>query len=182
MNKVLIILMAVVVALILMGGSFWQGMNMGQAQAQSAQNSFFASRGFNPNDATGAANDAAGGANHAAGGAGDSFSGGAGAANARGAVGTIQKIDGNTITITTSQGLTETVTIANNTPILKTVDGSKSDLQVGGHITVIGQRSGNNVAATAIQITDRPADANGLFPDFGAGRREGATPTPAPKN
>ena len=84
----------------------------------------------------------------------------------------LHKIEGNTLTVTTNQGDTVTVQIADDTPVLKEVAGSKSDLAVGTRVLVVGERSGTNVAARSIQITD---GAGGLG-DLRGGSR--ATPTP----
>jgi hypothetical protein len=90
--------------------------------------------------------------------------------------GTIQKVEGNTLTVTSTQGETVTVQIADNTPIQKTVAGTRSDLTPGANILVVGDRSGNNVAATAIQLTDGAAGLGGFF--GGGGGRARGTPTP----
>jgi hypothetical protein len=176
MSRVLIIVIGVVVALALIGGSFWEGMNMGKAQAQSEQQAFFASRGGNANGTSGGGGFVGG---FGGGGAFDpnaqgGTAAGRGAAQ-RGATGTISKVDGTTLTVTTNQGDTVTVTITDNTPIVKSVTGTASDLAVGTHVLVVGERSGNNVAATGVQITDRPTGTENLF-----GRPQ-ATPTPATK-
>lgn len=162
---------AIVFAVALAGGGFFAGVNVGKAQAQDAQTSFFRQRGFDPNAAggTGAAGGQGffgGGAGGGAGGAG----GGAGAAR-RGVAGTIEKVEGNLLTVSSAQGETVTVQLADDTPIQKTVAGSKSDLTVGANILVVGTRSGNNVAPTDIQLTNG-AGLGGLF---GGGGR--ATPT-----
>ena len=101
-----------------------------------------------------------------------------GARGFRGTFGTITKVEGNTITVTDNQGQTVTVTISDNTPVVKTVLGSKSDLTTGAHITVAGTRSGNNVAATGIQITDQPAGVQGIFGRPPGTPRPQVTPTP----
>ena len=147
MNRVLAVLGGIVLAAGLLGGGFLAGMNMGKAQAQEEQAAFFRSRGVDPGDVA----PGAGGA---------------------GAVGTIDKIEGNTLTVTTNQGDTVTVQIADDTPVLKEVAGSKSDLAVGTRVLVVGERSGTNVAARGIQITD---GAGGVGGRFGAPR---LTPTP----
>jgi hypothetical protein len=170
----------------LVGGAFWGGMNMGKAQAQDQQNSFFASRGFDPNNLPGGANGGTGGTGGTGGAGGFFGAGGQGAGGVRGqrgATGTIEKIDGNTITLTTAQGDTVTINITDSTPILMTTQGTKSDLKVGTHILAIGQRSGNNVSATGVQITDRPAGMDTIFGaqgGFGGQGGRGGTPTPTP--
>jgi hypothetical protein len=159
MKGVLIVLGAIVFAVVLAGGGFLAGVNIGKAQAQDAQTNFFRQRGFDPN--------AAGGT-----GAGGQ---GAGAAR-RGVTGTIEKVEGNLLTVSSTQGETVTVQLADDTPIQKTVAGSKSDLTVGANVLVVGTRSGNNVAPTDIQLTNG-AGLGGLF-GGGAGGGRRATPTP----
>src|SRR6476659_4191560 len=108
MKKPVVIIGGIVFALLIAGAAFWGGMNVGKAQAQDTQNNFFASRGFNPNDANGGGGGGFTGGQ--GGGAGGQGTGAAGAAlRQRGAFGTISKIDGNTITLTDTQGGTTTV-------------------------------------------------------------------------
>jgi hypothetical protein len=173
MKRVLIVLGGIVFALVLAGGGFFAGVNMGKAQAQDDQAAFFRQRGFDPNDAgTGGA---AGGQGFFGGGQ-NGAAGGQGAGARRGVTGTVQKVEGNTLTVTSAQGETVTVQITDSTPIEKTVAGSAGDLTAGANVLIIGTRSGNNVAATAIQLTDGAAGLGGLFGGGGGGGR--ATPTP----
>lgn len=185
MNRTISIIVGVVIAALLAGGCFWEGMNVGKAQASADQSSFYSSRGF-PNGAGGTGGTGTNGGNSTGTGTGGTggtgFGGrGGGAAGANGAAGTVTAVNGDTITMTTTQGTTVTVQIPANTPILKSVAGSTSDIQVGSHLTVIGARSGDNIAATGVQLTDRPAGFNSVF---GGGRRNGTptvpTATPAP--
>lgn len=166
MNRVTSIIIGVVLAVVLVGGSFWEGMNVGKAQASDAQSSFLADRGFG--SGTGGTGTGGTGATGAGGNVG---AGSGGRRGQNGATGTISKIDGNSITLTTQQGDTVTVNITADTPVLKSTAGSSTDLKQGAHITVIGDRSGTNIAARGIQITDRPAGFDSVF-----GR---ATPTPS---
>jgi len=175
MKRVLIVLGSIVFALVLAGGGFFAGMNVGKAQAQDAQANFFRQRGFDPN-AAGTGGGAGGQGFFGGGAGGQGAPGGQGAAGRRGVTGTVQKVEGNTLTVTSAQGETVTVQITDSTPIEKTVAGSASDLTVGANVLVIGTRSGNNVAATAIQLTDGAAGLGGLF--GGGGGRGRATPTP----
>jgi hypothetical protein len=160
-------------------------MNVGKAQAQDQTNGFFASRGFDPNNLPAggtAGGTGTGGAGNFFGRGGQNGQGGAGAFANRGATGTITKVDGNTVTITDAQGQAVTVNIAASAPIVKSVSGTAADLKVGGHILAIGQRSGTNVSATAVQITDQPDGTQGLVPGGfggpGRGNRATASPTP----
>ncbi|MFL5733398.1 MAG: hypothetical protein ACJ78Q_09360 [Chloroflexia bacterium] len=181
MKRSMTIVGVLLAAIVLVGGAFWGGMSVGKAQAQSdsaqAQADFYARRGIDPNAAGGT------GANGAIGGAGGFFGGGPGGTGAgrggagnRGAAGTITKVEGNTITMTDAQGKTVTVNIAGDTPITKTVAGTAADLKPGMTIVVVGTRSGDNVAATQIQLSDRPLGNGGFFGGGGRGAR--STPTP----
>ncbi|MBF6613834.1 MAG: hypothetical protein IVW55_11970 [Chloroflexi bacterium] len=173
MKRIVITIVSLVLLVVVAGAAFWAGTNVGHAQAQAQQNdvnSFLASRGVDTSGTGGAG--ATGGSGTGTGAFGGR--GGAGFAN-RGATGTITKIEGNVITITDSQGQTLTVNITDNTPIVKSVLGAKSDLVVGGRILAAGTRSGNNVAAQGIQITDQPNGTGSLF-----GRGNGASHTPSP--
>lgn len=182
MNKPITFIGILVAAIVVSIGAYFLGVNTGKAQAQSDQSAFLASRGFDPNNpsqgdtGTGGAGGGGGlsGGSGGAGGAGGFGGRGGGGAGRNGTVGTISKVDGNTITLTDSQGKTVTVTLTNDTPIVKSVLAKESDLSVGAHILVRGARSGDNVAASAVQITDQP---NGV-PSFFGGSRATATPTP----
>jgi hypothetical protein len=70
----------------------------------------------------------------------------------QGAMGTLSKIDGNVLTLTTSQG-TAMVNVGPDTTIQETVTGTISDLQEGQSLSVIGSRDANgNISATSIRI------------------------------
>ena len=91
-------------------------------------------------------------------------------------VGTVSKVDGNVVTLTTAQGTTVNVQLSPDTTIEKTVTGSAADLKDGVSVTVSGQR-GADGAVTASSITVLPAGTQ--FPGgFGGGRQAQATPTP----
>jgi hypothetical protein len=173
-NPFVMLVAGLVIGLIIAAGAFIGGMNMGQAQAQEQQNQFFAQRGVNPNAAGGT-----GGAAGQFGGAGAAGrTGAAGGAGRNATFGTIKKIDGNTITLTVPNSDDITVSLPANATIIKTVTGTVSDLKEGQRLTVMGARSGNNIAATAVQVTDLPAGVN--VPGFGGGARGGARATPTP--
>jgi hypothetical protein len=70
----------------------------------------------------------------------------------QGAMGTLAKIDGNILTLTTSQG-TATVTVGPDTTIQETVTGTISDLQEGQSLSVTGSRDADgNITPTSIRI------------------------------
>jgi hypothetical protein len=69
--------------------------------------------------------------------------------------GQITAVNGNTLTVTISQG-SITVTISSDTTILKTVSGSISDLSAGQTVTVRGSQDSNgNVMAVDISIQSK---------------------------
>lgn len=70
----------------------------------------------------------------------------------RGVSGTVASVDGNTITVTTRNGQTETVQLASNGTVTKQATGQVSDITKGAQIVAIGQANGNTFQATSIQI------------------------------
>ncbi len=76
--------------------------------------------------------------------------GGNGQANADITFGTIQSIDGDTITIRTQSGDTVTVKAGADTQVRVTKDGSVSDLSKGSTVVVAGTLNGSTVDATSI--------------------------------
>ncbi len=78
-----------------------------------------------------------------------------------GLTGTVEKIEGNTLTVNTAQGPLQ-ATIGADTTIQMSVQGTTQDLTAGVRVTVVGQRGDDgNVAATSIIIT--PAGVDGLL-------------------
>jgi hypothetical protein len=129
MKKGIWIVGSIILALILMGASFYGG-TLYQKNAQaSAQARFLASRGV-----TGGAG-GNGNFNGPAGtpGAGGFNRGGFGG----GAQGQVKSIDGNTLTISTAQNVT-TVTLSGTTTIMKSDPGTIADLKVGDRVLVTG--------------------------------------------
>ena len=102
MKKGLFVLVAVIVAVGLAAGSFYGGMAYQRTQTANIRAAFAASRGGPPN-----ATDTAGGG----GGRGGFFGGGA--------RGQVKSIEGNVLTLSTSQNVT-TVNLSNSTQIEKT--------------------------------------------------------------
>lgn len=62
-------------------------------------------------------------------------------------IGTITKVDGNTVTIKTTSGSTVKATIGSDTNVNVTKTGSVKDLAKGDEIVVNGQRDGDTIAA-----------------------------------
>ena len=87
------------------------------------------------------------------------FGGGANAQGTPGvprdvATGTVQKIDGNTITLQASDGTTSTFTIASDARIQQSVEIQPADLKAGDVIFATGQLNGDVFSATAVQVTE----------------------------
>ena len=76
-----------------------------------------------------------------------------------GVVGTVTRIDGDTITVTQRDGTTATVVVASGTTVSKTVSGSLSDLTTGTSIAVRGTTADGKT--TAESITINPANGAG---------------------
>ena len=158
---------SIIVALILMGASFYGGTLYQKNQQTSAQARFLASRGIT-GGFSGGGNFTGAAGTPGAGGAGRSGFGG-------GAQGQVKSIDGNTLTISTAQNVT-TVTLSGTTTILKSDPGTVADLKVGDRVLVTGQRdsSGNITASqvTVLALAGSPAAAGNGGPEGG--------PTPTP--
>jgi hypothetical protein len=137
MNKTIIVLVAIIVAVGLAVGSFYGGMAYQRTQTANTRAAFFASRGLDAN--------------------GTNPNGGQGQGQNRGffgggATGQIKSIEGNVVTLSTPQNVT-TVNLSDTTQIEKTVPGALSDLTPGLTVRVTGQRDANgNIAATSILI------------------------------
>jgi len=146
MNKILMIIGAVVLAVVVAAGSFYGGMAYQRNQADQTRANFLRSRGLDPNAAQ---NGSQNGSN--SGGTRQGFFGG-------GTTGQVKSIEGNVLTLSTAQNVT-TVNLSNSTVIEKSVQGSTSDLQPGERVLVAGQRdSQGNI--TAAQITILPSTSN----------------------
>jgi len=75
--------------------------------------------------------------------------------------GTIESVEGNTLTITTPRGQV-TVATDDETTVRKVVDGTKEDLKQGVQVRVTGSRDGEGtVKATAITLV--PEGAQEIF-------------------
>ena len=112
---------------------------------------------------------AAGGGGGAAGRFGGGFGGGGGGFGG-GLRGTIQGIDGNTITVETSQGPLQ-VTVAADISVSLFTTGGLDDLETGMNITVNGERGEDGgVQANAITVIPEGTE---LFGGGGGGRRGG---------
>jgi Cu/Ag efflux protein CusF len=100
----------------------------------------------------------------------------AGGANGAGAftAGTIQSVDGDTITVKLQDGSTVKVTTSDSTKVTETTDSSVSKLKSGDEITVIGEKDASgDVTATTIAEGQSGFGLRG----FGGGQRGGANGT-----
>ena len=185
-NPIVTFIVGLVIGLAVAGGTFFLGISQGQAQAQDEQAAAAAKFSIPPGQAGGTGGQGAGGQGRQ-GGAG-AFGGGAGRGG-NGTAGVIKSISGNTITITPGNLVANnaaassatpapdvTVTLGDSTIILKQDTGTLADLKAGDRINVAGQRSGDNIAATNIQIVPDGA----VFGGPRADRTPGAAPTAAP--
>ena len=87
------------------------------------------------------------------------------------AFGTVTKVDGGTITISSFNGSTTTITTTSSTTVTKSVQGSFSDLAVGQNIRAVGT-TGNDGTVAATDINE----GSGGFGFFGGARRGQGTP------
>ena len=139
------IVLAVVVAIVLIGaagfGGYTMGHSAGLSDAQNVRNEFFQQRsgqgGGNGQFAQG--------------------QGGQGGQNGQfarrpAAFGTVKSVQGNTIELTAADGSTVTVSTSAQTTVQKTVAGAVSDIKPGYRVSVVGSQSGGSVTATEISI------------------------------
>ncbi|MFD9894215.1 DUF5666 domain-containing protein [Amycolatopsis sp. NPDC059027] len=89
------------------------------------------------------------------GGQGTGNQGGTRGAGGRGTAGTIEKIEGSTLTLKTAQGTEITVSTTDSTTIGLTQPGKLADLKPGATVTVQGQPDSSG-AVTAQAITQQP--------------------------
>ena len=75
----------------------------------------------------------------------------------RGASGTVESLEGDTLTLSTAQDQV-TVLLTDQTVINRFVAGERADLQAGAQVTVLGERDDSGkITATTIQIlSDAP--------------------------
>jgi hypothetical protein len=72
----------------------------------------------------------------------------------RGTVGTVEKVNGNMITVKTMQGTEQVVTVNSSTTVSKTVTGSVSDITAGTTIQVTGEtQTDGSITANNISVT-----------------------------
>ena len=78
-------------------------------------------------------------------------------------VGTVEKVEGNVVTLSTREGTTVLVNIGSSTSIQKTVEGSLEDISLGDNIAVSGDKNEDgSIEARNITIT-----SGSTLPSFG---------------
>lgn len=145
MSKWVLVIGAVVIVLAVGAGAFYGGTVFERTRQANLQAQFFAERGGMP-----------GGAMPSGGFTGGFPSGqipsGAQPRMFRGASGTVSTLDGDTLVLTTDQETT-TVLLTEETIVERTVEATRSDLQAGQSVTVMGERDDQGrLTATTIQI------------------------------
>ena len=142
------VLIAVVVGLVLLGGSFYGGMQYGDKNVAKSQ---LAQGGRSGGNFGGGANvGQRGAAGQAAQGGGQRWSANAGGGFASGQI--VAK-DDTSITIKTNDGGSKIVFFSGSTGIDKSVSGASSDLNIGQQVMVSGKASPDgSVVAQSIQI------------------------------
>lgn len=135
------ILIAVAVAVIVGGASFYGGMQYGQSQSGAAR------RAAGANFAAGGQQPGTAGARQRGGfGGGGNFQGGQ-----------ILSKDSNSITIKASDGSSKIVFLSSTTSIMKLGKGSLDDLVVGAEVTVNGTaNSDGSMSAQSVQLRPTP--------------------------
>jgi uncharacterized membrane protein YqiK len=151
MKKTILIIVGVVVLVLLAGaGGFWGGTAYQANQERQAQSRFFEQRGGVPPEGQITGGQFPGdmqsqGVNP------DDFSPVQGFQRG-GTMGQVKSIDGNVLTISTAQDVT-TVNLTDATIILKSVEGTTSDLQSGVRVMITGEKDDNgNITASQITI------------------------------
>ncbi len=90
--------------------------------------------------------------------------------------GTVEKVEGNKITIKSASDGTETVVhLASNATVHKQVAGQVSDIKVGDTVSASGAESGDTLSAQVVQIG---TGGFGGFGGFGAGGARGGSGVP----
>lgn len=166
--KFVLFLVAVIIVGLSVGGAYGAGVAMGKREASAATPAAAASTATRAAGAPQAGQTGSAGSTAASSASGTPQARqnpeGTGTMSGRPAVtGTVQGIDGNTISIVTQEG-TDRVTVKDGTTIQKMATVKLEDLQQGERLMVMGERNPDGTyAATAIQIVQ-------------AGRAESASP------
>jgi len=153
MKKNILIIVGVIVLVLVVGaGGFWGGITYQNNQNNQAQARFFEQRGGFP-----AGGDVTGGS---FGIDGTPMPGGGlipidqsqGNFRGGGTMGQVKSMDGNVLQLSTAQDVT-TVNLTGDTIIIKSVEGTVSELQPGTRVMVVGERDDQgNITASQITI------------------------------
>lgn len=143
----------IVVLLLCSAGAFYAGRGNGiataQAQAQQTSGRFFADRGGGNAASDAAQHQGNGGARRGFGATGQNVTG------------TVDSIDGSTLTIKLRDNTTAKVQLNADATIRKQVQGQPSDIHVGDFVIVNGTKNGDVLQAAGVQIgNNRPGAAN----------------------
>ena len=153
MRKLAVVLGAVLVVLLVGGGSFYGGMVFERSRQTNLQAQFFGGRGFSDSGQLPFAGTPPAGFDQS----GNPDAAGGQIGPGRGASGTVESLEGDTLTLNTAQDQT-TVLLTDQTVINRFVAGERGDLQPGAQVTVLGERDDSGrITATTIQIlSDAP--------------------------
>jgi hypothetical protein len=158
MKKILIIVGAVLLAVLIAGGSFYAGMAYQTKQADQVRTRFMQARGMTEGDMPQPGQFPGGNPPE-----GGQFSGGTREFLGRGTFGVVKSIDGDVMTISTAQDVT-TVNLTKDTLIEKNITGDIADLQNGVRVMVTGQQDKDgNISASQNQIINSDS-ADPSFP------------------
>lgn len=151
MRKPAVLLGAVLGVLVVAGGSFFGGMAFQRYRQTNVQQQFFADRGFGAGGQE-APLFGSGGPQGEFVPFGDAGGAGGQAVTERGANGTVESLEGDTLQLTTAEGEI-TVTLTDETVLSRTTTVERSELQAGAQVTVIGERDdAGDITAAVIQI------------------------------
>jgi hypothetical protein len=141
MKKTVIIIVALLVIVAVVAGSFWAGMSFGQAQANQGREQFRGPGGQGPGpEPFGTPQPGQGGPERSGG----------------GLMGTIEAIEGNTLVVTTQED-TIRVQTTDTTLIEKYTTVAISDLEAGEGVVVSGTRQDDgSYTARSIQVLQVP--------------------------
>jgi hypothetical protein len=143
----------VVLLVVGIGGGFYagrqNGIQVGRTEVQQTAASFLAARGGTGAGGFGAGGAGAGGAAGANGAAGGTRRGTFAGQNV---FGTVNQVNGTTITVTARDNTTATVQLNGNATIRKQVNAQPSDIHPGDQIVAVGTKSGNVFLASSVQI------------------------------
>jgi hypothetical protein len=151
-NKILIIVGVVVLVILVGAGGFWGGMAYKAGQVTQVQAQFFEQRGGQSITGQGPQFGQFPQGTPFPGGPQGIFRGG-------GTTGEVKSIDGDVLTISTAENVT-TVNLSSNTTIVKSIEGTISDLQPGMRVMISGEKdSKGNISATQVTIVNDNSSA-----------------------